>query len=100
MIVAGQDPYPFDNTVGAGRLRLPVNGFSWWGKVSVGNGDVVEIPLNVTRTSANNLDGAIWWPETTSNHNDIDLSFCYPSRYCRLNAAIHINISHLSASLF
>ena len=79
MIVAGQDPYPFDNTLGAGRLRLPVNGFSWWGKVSVGNGDVVEIPLNVTRASANNLDGAIWWPETTSNHNDIDLRIVSPS---------------------
>ena len=73
LIVSGQDPYPFDNIVGAGRIRLPVNGYSWWGKVSIGNGEVVEIPLNVTRSSANNLDGAIWWPESVSNHNDIDL---------------------------
>jgi hypothetical protein len=79
LIVSGQDPYPFDNTVGAGRIRLPVNGYSWWGKVSVGNGEVVEISLNVTRSSANNLDGAIWWPESVSNHNDIDLRIVSPS---------------------
>ncbi len=79
LIVAGQTPYPFDNTVGAGRIRLPVNGYSWWGKVSVGNGEVVEIPLNVTRATANNLDGAIWWPESTSSHNDIDLRVVSPS---------------------
>jgi hypothetical protein len=79
LIVSGQDPYPFDNTVGAGRIRLPVNGYSWWGKVSVGNGEVVEIPLNVTRSSANNLDGAIWWPESASNHNDVDLRIVSPS---------------------
>jgi len=79
LIVSGQNPYPFDNTVGAGRIRLPVNGYSWWGKVSVGNAEVVEIPLNVTRSSANNLDGAIWWPESVSNHNDIDLRIVSPS---------------------
>ena len=71
LIVAGQTPYPFNNTSGAGPIRLPVKGFSWWGKVSVGHHDTVEIPLNVTRSSANNLDGAIWWPETTAMHIEI-----------------------------
>jgi serine protease AprX len=79
LIVAGQTPYPFDNISGAGRIRLPINGFSWWGKVSVAHHETVEIPLNVTRESANNLDGAIWWPETAANHNDIDLRIVSPS---------------------
>ena len=79
LIVAGQNPYPFDNSIGAGRIRLPINGYSWWGKVSVGNGEVVEIPLNVTRSTANNLNGAIWWPESVSNHNDVDLRIISPS---------------------
>ena len=79
LIVAGQNPYPFDNTIGAGRIRLPVNGYSWWGKTSVGHGEVIEILLNVTRSTANNLDGAIWWPESGSNHNDIDLRVVSPS---------------------
>lgn len=79
LIVAGQTPYPFDNISGAGRIQLPVNGFSWWGKVSVGHHETVEIPLNITRSSANNLDGAIWWPETTATHNDIDLRIVSPT---------------------
>lgn len=79
LIVAGQTPYPFNNTSGAGRVRLPVNGFSWWGKVSVSNHETIEVPLNVSRSTANNLDGAIWWPETTSGHNDIDLRIVSPT---------------------
>lgn len=79
LIVAGQTPYPFDNISGAGRIRLPVNGFSWWGKVSVGHHETVEIPLNVGLSSANNLDGAIWWPETAATHNDIDLRIVSPA---------------------
>lgn len=79
LIVAGQTPYPFNNTSGAGPVRLPVNGFSWWGKVSVSNHETIEVPLNVSRSTANNLDGAIWWPETTSGHNDIDLRIVSPT---------------------
>lgn len=79
LIVAGQTPYPFDNISGAGRIRLPVNGFSWWGKVSVGHHETIEIPLNVGLSSANNLDGAIWWPETAATHNDIDLRIVSPT---------------------
>ena len=40
---------------------------------------MIEILLNVTRSTANNLDGAIWWPESGSNHNDIDLRVVSPS---------------------
>lgn len=79
LIASGQTPYPFNNTSGTGPIRLPVNGYSWWGKVSVGHHEIVEIPLNVARQSANNLDGAIWWPEAASNHNDIDLRIVSPA---------------------
>ncbi len=79
MILSGQDPYPFDNTVGAGRVKLPINGFSWWGKVSVGHHEVIEIPLNIAQVTANNLDGALWWPEALSGHNDVDVSLVSPS---------------------
>jgi hypothetical protein len=79
LILSGQDPYPFDNVVGAGRIKLPINGYSWWGKVSVGHGEVVEIPLNVGQPSAHDLDGALWWPEGAATHNDIDLSLVSPS---------------------
>jgi serine protease AprX len=79
LILAGQDPYPFDNTVGAGRIKLPVNGYSWWGKVSIGHHETIEIPLGVSRASANNLDGSLWWPEALTGHNDIDLSIVSPT---------------------
>ena len=43
------------------------------------NHETIEIPLNVSRSTANNLDGAIWWPEATSAHNDIDLRIVSPT---------------------
>lgn len=79
LIVAGQTPYPFDNISGAGCIQLPLNEFSWWGEASVGHHETVETWLNVTRSSANNLDGAIWWPETAATHNHINLRNAAPS---------------------
>lgn len=87
MILSGQQPYPFNNTSGAGRVVMPVNGFSWWGKARIHDGETIDIPLNVTAASANQLDGAIWWPESggrflfwrTDTHNDVDLSLVSPS---------------------
>ncbi len=79
LILSGQQPYPFNNTTGAGRLVLPTNGTFWWGKVSVGAGATVDIALGVGGTSPNTLDAAIWWPETaTQAHNDIDLRLVDP----------------------
>src|SRR5262245_39153819 len=78
LILAAQDPFPFDNTVGAGRIKLPINGVSWWGKVSVGNGQVVDIPLSIG-SGKHDLDGSLWWPEGQSGHNDVDLSLVSPS---------------------
>jgi len=73
LILSGQTP-AFNNTTGAGRLRLPTNGHAWWGKVNVSNGQTIDIPLGVSGVP-NTLDGALWWPETASQtHNDVDLS--------------------------
>jgi hypothetical protein len=84
MILSGQQPYPFNNTTGAGPLAMPTNGWAWWGKVSVRDGDTIDIPININNRSANTLDGALWWPETvstgtTERHNDIDLYLIDPS---------------------
>jgi serine protease AprX len=85
LILSGQKPYPFDNTTGAGPIRLPTDGWAWWGKVSVRDGDTIEIPIDVGG-SPNRLDAALWWPETAwqflfftvESHNDVDLSLVDP----------------------
>jgi hypothetical protein len=77
----------FDNTVGAGLLRLTASGESWWGNVQITPTLVVNLTLNVTGPAYNALDGAIWWPEAPPNssstlgeiHNDIDLYLIDPS---------------------
>jgi subtilisin family serine protease len=84
LILSGQQPYPFNNTSGAGPLQLPTDGFLWWGNVVITNGATVNIPLNVG--NANTVDGALWWPESVSRflgirieqHNDIDLHLLDP----------------------
>ncbi len=87
LILSGQQPYPFNNTTGAGPIRLPTDGWAWWGKVSVSNGQTIDIPLNISGANANTLDGALWWPEYVFRlpligrfeiHNDVDLSLVNP----------------------
>jgi subtilisin family serine protease len=88
LILSGQQPYPFNNTTGAGPLRLPTDGWAWWGKTSVSNGQTIDIPLGISGANANTLDGALWWPETAlslpligriETHNDVDLHLIDPS---------------------
>jgi subtilisin family serine protease len=79
LILSGQQPYPFNNTSGAGPLRLPTDGWAWWGKVSVTDGGTIDIPLTISGGTPNTLDGALWWPETAAQqHNDIDLQLIDP----------------------
>jgi hypothetical protein len=79
MILYGQDPYPYDNTVGAGKLEMATNGWAWWGKVAVGDRMNVDIPINVG-ANRRNFDGALWWPESQAQqHNDIDIHLIDPS---------------------
>src|SRR5262245_17229442 len=95
MILAGQQPYPFNNTSGAGPLQLPTDGWAWWGKVSVSNGMTIDIPLNISGGSPNTLDGALWWPEWAFQfpligrievHNDIDLYLIDPGGAVRASS--------------
>jgi serine protease AprX len=91
MILSGQQPFPFNNTSGAGPLRLPTDGWAWWGKVSVSDGTTIEIPIGVSGGNPNRFDAAIWWPETAlqflfitiESHNDVDLSIIDPSNTVR-----------------
>lgn len=68
-----------NNTTGAGLLQLQ-NGpaDNWWGVVSVSAGQtaIVSIPIGSTRSV---IDAAIWWPEPTTLHNNIDLRLRNPS---------------------
>lgn len=86
MILSGQKPYPFDNNIGAGHLRLPTDGWAWWGKVNVSNHDNIDIPISIG-SNISKLDAALWWPEfgfnilwmTIDPHNDIDLRLVDPT---------------------
>jgi hypothetical protein len=79
LILSGRDPYPFDNTVGAGELSLPVNGYVWWGKTTITNGATIDIPLPISGASFDRFDAALWWPETAAQaHNDVDVQLIDP----------------------
>ncbi|HET9516505.1 MAG TPA: S8 family serine peptidase [Actinoplanes sp.] len=76
-ILGGQTTWPFDNNTGAGPFVLGTGGTAWWGKVNVGHGTQVDIPINVT-AGKNLFEGALWWPESAALHNDIDLALVAP----------------------
>jgi serine protease AprX len=86
LILSGQDTYPFNNTAGAGPIQLPTNGWAWWGKTNVGDGQTIDIPLNISARYANTLDAALWWPEGGVRifgflidwHSDVDLHLIDP----------------------
>ena len=84
LILSGSQPYPFNNTSGAGPIRMPVNGWGCWGKVSVRNGETINIRFNVPGGAHDVFDGALWWPETAAQtHNDIDLHLIDPNGVTR-----------------
>ena len=73
MILWGQNPWPYNNTEGAGRLRMGTGGTAHWGKVVITDGATINIPINVG-TGRRGFGGALWWPETAAQeHNVIDL---------------------------
>jgi subtilisin family serine protease len=79
MILYGQNPWPYDNTQGAGPLKMAVNSHAWWGKVAVANGANINIPITIG-SGRQNFNGALWWPERASqSHNDLDLHLIDPS---------------------
>lgn len=91
MILAGEQP-DFDNTEGAGDLRMPVNGRALWGKVSIADGATITIPFDAPR-GTQQIDVAIWWPQASAwweglrigfftfprLHNDVDLRLLNPT---------------------
>jgi serine protease AprX len=85
LILSGQQPFPFNNITGAGRLRMPAAGLASWGKTTVldmGSSTIhtINIPLNLSGATLNTLDAALWWPErATQPHNDIDLRLIDPA---------------------
>jgi serine protease AprX len=86
LILSGQQP-SFDNTTGAGRLRLPpLSGASVFGKHSVGHQAVIDIDFGVIGGPDRTIDAAIWWPEFGAAHNDIDLSLIDPSGVTRASS--------------
>jgi len=79
LIVSGNHPYPFNSTEGAGRLKLPTVGVLQSFVTSVEDGDVVDIPIDLTATTCR-LSVGLWWPdETGADSNDVDLQVISPS---------------------
>ncbi len=80
IILSGQNPWPgfavTGNTVGAGQAVMGTGGIVWWGKVSVANGQTIDIPLAASPANPETallFDGSLWWPENPDKHNDVDL---------------------------
>ncbi len=93
LILSGQQPSPFNNTSGAGPLRLPTDGWAWWGKLTVRNGDTIDIPIGISGGSPNTFDAALWWPETpTQTHNDVDLSLVDPGGTVRSSSTSAVSV--------
>ena len=86
MIMAGNQPFPFNNTSGAGPVRMPTNGRAWWGKVTIDDGETIDIPISLSGDRIRDFDAALWWPEGQLSiagfdfeyHNDIDLTLIDP----------------------
>jgi len=79
MINSGTLAWPnYDNVRGVGQLRMPVNGWVWWGKVSISQGTLVNINLNIG-SGASDMRASLWWPEgQTEQHDDIDIHLIDP----------------------
>lgn len=79
LINSGQTPSPFNHTEGAGHLKLFLGGSASIGKVSVSDGETINIPFP-TEPGELRIDAAIWWPESTlQQHNNIDIRIFDPS---------------------
>lgn len=90
LILSGQTP-AFNNTAGAGPLRLPSDGRASWGKATVGHHATIDIPFGISSATANTFDAALWWPES-GTHNDIDLSVVDPSGAVRASSVSAVSV--------
>jgi len=80
MIMNG-DRVAFDSTYGAGLVKLPVNGWEWWGSRQITTeGQVINISLSPVTSPTSALEAAIWWPEDKNQtHNQLYLALVSPS---------------------
>ena len=90
LIVSGPVAYPnFDNTQGVGKASMLPTGGIWRGRVSVSNGQTIDVTVIATGGSGTypNLRAALWWPEGVSqSHNNIDLRIVDPSGVVRASS--------------
>jgi serine protease AprX len=81
LIDSGQERN-FNNTVGAGRIilpnQLPVS-ITWWGTVTLGHQQYVDVPLPVQWYTYNTLSAAAWWPDPSGQHSDVDVTLFSPA---------------------
>ncbi len=89
MILAGSHPFPFDDSTGAGHLRLPpLDGVAWWGKSALSPGDTLDLPLDTGDAHPHLLDAALWWPgDEGLPHTDLDLALFAPDGTARAVSA-------------
>lgn len=87
-ILFGDRAYPFDNTTGAGHLRFNPDAIIWQAYATMTPGGQTDIPINSTLLSQfpKNLAAAIWWPESTSLHNNLDLFIVDPGGTIRASS--------------
>jgi serine protease AprX len=81
MILSGNNRN-FDNDRGAGLLSMPViEGTMPYGTLSNGMVTVTNyqsVDITILCSSPGSVQAAIWWPETTTTHNDVDLYLLQP----------------------
>ena len=89
MILAGSRPFPFNDSTGAGHLRLPpLDGVAWWGQSAVCPGDTLDLPLDPGDLPPHTLDAALWWPgEESGPPVNLDLALVAPDGTVRAVSA-------------
>jgi len=58
---------------------MAVNGWGYWGKLTVRHGETIDIPISVA-AGRRDFEVSLWWPETvTQIHNDLDVHLINPT---------------------
>jgi hypothetical protein len=70
LIMSGNNRY-MNNDQGAGLIQLPPPGNGGGGALDITHQS--RIDTNISIAAGSRLEVAIWWPESTTTHNDIDL---------------------------
>src|SRR4029453_18316927 len=69
----------------------------WKSKVSIGSGQVKDVPIPVAAGTTCRLSGAIWWPETQAGGpNDVDLEIVDPSGNVRAQSIAGLGVFEMA----